>query len=420
MSELIIASVERTFRIGFDVLFVGSGGVFALFALYLVIVAAAALFYTCAPGLHIRASARIAVVVPAYNEADYIARTIESLEAQTYPRALFDIVVVADNCTDETAAMAHSAGAEVLVRDEPGEPGKGQALRFAIDDLLARTVPVDAIVVVDADSIAEPRMLARLVQAFDRGADAVQGESLLWDDGSSHAALRSVAYLLVNRVRPAGRAVLHLPSKLSGNGMLFSRRLLLEQPWNMISSVEDLEYSIRLRRAGVRPVFAGGAIVRSPAPPNAQAAETQRLRHEGGKLHMARAHVPRLVADAIRNRRPLLLDTALELALPPLSLLVTAAALEAVVGGVLVWQNLLSLWALTACLVALVSIPVYVLLGLHAGGAPRAAYVSLGQAPWFVLRNAVRSHRLLTFRSGSWVRTERPSDRTPDGPRRSR
>jgi len=57
--------------------------------------------------------------------------------------------------------------------------------------------------------------------------------------------------------------------------------------------------------------------------------------------------------------------------------------------------------------VALAAIPVYVVVGLVAAKAPRAAYVALAHAPAFVARKALRAHRLLRFRPDSWVRTER-------------
>src|SRR5207244_1957352 len=99
------------------------------------------------------------------------------------------------------------------------------------------------------------------------------------------------------------------------------------------TSTEDIEYAVKLRAAGIRPAFAAGAIVDSPTAPTAEAATQQQLRWEGGKVHVARTQIPRLVAAAVRTGRLSLLDAAVELAVPPLGLL-AAAAIAGTVAGV--------------------------------------------------------------------------------------
>ena len=391
------------------VLFASFGALAAGFALYNVVVAIASFFYRGYPqgarGTGPRT--RVSVLVPAHDEAALIARCVRSLEAQSYPSHLYDVIVVADNCTDATASIARSAGAEALVRDEPDARGKGRALRWAIDQVLQRPVPPDAVVVVDADAVADPDFLAALVRPFESGATAVQGESLLSEDGSPAASLRAAAFLLFNRVRPAGRSVLRLPCDLTGNGMLLASELLRAYPWDAFTSAEDLEYTVNLRLAGVRPVFAGGAILRSPSAPSAEAATHQQLRWEGGKLHVAKKHLPRLVREGLRRRDGRLLGIAFDLAVPPLGLLSAGAIAATVVGVPLVLLGALPPWSLASWLAALVAIPVYVLLGLRAARAPRSAYRSLARAPWFVVKKVLSVPRLLRFQADTWVRTDR-------------
>lgn len=391
------------------------GGVAALFGLYLVVLSIAAFFYRAyrrADARGDRPHTRVVVLVPAHNEERQIGRCVESLAAQTYPADLYETVVIADNCTDATEAAARAAGARVLVRNDPDARGKGRALRWAIDQILERGPRPHAVAVVDADSIADEEFLAALVRRLEAGAEAVQGESLLSEDGRPQSALRAAAFLLVNRVRPAGRAVLGLPCHLAGNGMLFRRELLAQNPWDAFTSTEDIEYAIKLRRAGVRPAFAGGAILRSPTAPNPEAAAQQQLRWEGGKLHVARTRIPQLLAAAVRERRPSLFDAAFDLAVPPLGLLAAGAAIGATAGGALAWRGLLPVWAVAPWVIALASIPCFVLIGLVAARAPASAYRALLQAPLFVVRKALRAHRLFGFRADSWVRTERASEQT--------
>lgn len=384
---------------GLDFLLAILGGALALAALYLLVPAAVALFYR-ERAREVTGQTDVVVLVPAHDEEETIAHCVQAFENQTYPRGHFQIVVIADNCSDGTAVAAAAAGAEVLVRNERDARGKGRALRWALDELLAREERPGAFVVVDADSSPDPGLLTGLVSRLETGALAVQGESLIVGDGSRAQELRAAAFLLVNRARPTGRAMLGLPANLAGNGMLFATQLLAERPWSAFSSTEDIEYGLELRAAGVKPVFARGAIVWSPAAPHGRAAEAQQLRWEGGKLHLARTLVPRLLAKGQ-------VDAAIELAIPPLGYLAAGAATVATTGVVLTWLDVVDSWAVIPAAVALAAIPVYVVVGLAAARAPRTAYVALAHAPAFVVRKALRAHRLLRFRPDSWVRTER-------------
>jgi cellulose synthase/poly-beta-1,6-N-acetylglucosamine synthase-like glycosyltransferase len=190
-----------------EVLFATAGGVTAVFALYLLLVVVAALLGGRRFGpdkASSTAQSTIAVVIPARDEEELVSRTVESLRIQTYPHDLYEIMVAADNCTDETAAVSRAAGANVLVRNDPDSRGKGYALQWAFERILARENPPDAVVVVDADSVADPAFLAILESHLQAGAAVVQGESLLVPDGSTTGALRAAAFLLVNE---PGRSV---------------------------------------------------------------------------------------------------------------------------------------------------------------------------------------------------------------------
>jgi hypothetical protein len=382
-----------------------AGVPFAAAGLYQVTLALAASRYRPFPPA--RGGTRLTVLVPAHDEESSIAACVRSLLDQTYPGELYEVAVVADNCTDHTAERAEAAGARVLVRDEPEVRGKGQALRWALDRVLVEAEPPDAVVVVDADTHADRGFLAALVAPLAAGAHAVQGESLLVDDGTRASTLRAAAFLLVNRVRPSGRAVLGLPSHLAGNGMLVRRETLEAHPWDAYTSAEDLEYALRLRLNRIDPVFAGGAILRSPTAPNAAAAREQQLRWEGGKIHLAKTWIPALVATAVRDRRPVLLDAAVELAVPPLGLLGAGAAAGTVAAAALVAGGAAPRRAVAPWAVAVASIPIYVLVGLRAAGAPASAYRALAGAPMLVVQKVPQLGRLLRFRGDTWVRTER-------------
>jgi hypothetical protein len=382
-----------------------AGAPLAALGAYQLALAAAAFLHR--PYARVDASLRVTVVVPAHDEATTIANCVRSLLAQDYPRELYEVVVVADNCTDDTGAVAENAGGRVLVRFDQDLRGKGHALRWTIDRLLDEQRPADAVAVVDADSTADAAFLSNLVRPLDHGAGAAQGESLLLDDGTPASAFRAAAFLLVNRVRPSGRAVLGLPSHLAGNGMLVRADVLRENPWSAYSSAEDLEYGLQLRVRGIEPRFAQGAILRSPTAPNEQAAATQQLRWEGGKAHLARTWIPRLLRTAVRERRPDLVDAAVELAVPPLAMVVGATSIGTAIAGAAAATGVVPRRAAAPWAFAFVAIPAYALLGLRAAGAPPSAYRSLVRAPLFVARKLTRSRSVLTFGGDTWVRTER-------------
>jgi hypothetical protein len=397
---MALIEIALTFTLG------GAGMVTATFGVYLAVLAASAFRHrpvavTGAP------RTRVTVLVPAHDESSLVAQTVRSLIDQDYPADLRRIVVIADNCTDDTAAHAAGAGAEVLVRDVPDVRGKGQALRWAMDRLLAMPDAPDAIAVVDADTIADPKFLATMIAAYEAGAPAVQGESLLCEDGTPRTALRVAAFMLINRVRPSGRAALGLPCNLCGNGMLVDADLLRKIPWTAFSATEDIEYSVSLRRAGIGPVFARGAILLSPAAPDAKTAEQQELRWEGGRVHLIRTWVPRMFAEAVRTRNASLFDAAFDLAVPPLGFLggaglVGLGASAALVAGGALPSLVLTPWAIT-----LLGVAFYVLGGLRAGGAPASSYSAMVRAPLFLAQKLLRIRRLLSFRPDSWVRTPR-------------
>jgi cellulose synthase/poly-beta-1,6-N-acetylglucosamine synthase-like glycosyltransferase len=390
-------------------------------ALYLVLLAFASFGHRSVetPPPH----SRVAVLVPAHNEEALVGRCVTTLRDQSYPVDLLDVVVIADNCTDETAARAAAAGATVLVRTAPDARGKGPALRWAVDRLLERDPALAALAVVDADSVAEPGLLAGLVARLEQGASVVQAEYLgRNEDGSTKSELRAAAFLLFHRVRFGGRAVLGLPCHLVGNGMLFSRQVLEDHPWDAFSSAEDLEYSVDLRLAGVRPVYAGDARLAAPVVGRGRAAEIQRLRWEGGRFYVVRTRLPRLLGTMIGRGRWSLLDAAVDLAVPPLGLLAAGSLLGATLGVVLLVAGVAAPWVVAPWLVAVAAVPIFVVVGLAAARAPRAMWRALLVAPALVVSELWTRLRLLRgLRATTWERTLRPGEEelcsaTPEGP----
>jgi len=395
--------------LAFGIILAAAGLPFAVAGLYLLVLALASFRRVRAPR---RADPppRLAVLVPAHDEEELIARCVESLLAQDYPPSRFRVVVIADNCSDRTAAVAGGVGAVVMERRDDRR-GKGHALRWAMDRLLAAAEPPDAVVVVDADSVAEPDLLRHLAATLAAGADVAQAEYLvLADDSSTRSRLVAAAFLLFHRVRFGGRAALGMPASLVGNGMLFSRRLLETLPWNAFTGVEDLEYTIELRLAGFRPQYVPVARLAGPVPHGYRGMRGQRLRWEGGRWHVVRTRLPQLVGHALR-RDPGVLDAALDLAVPPLGLLAMGTLAGGVVTAAAVALHVATAWSLSPWLLAVAALTAFVLLGLRSARAPASLWLALLEAPRFLAWKAVTYVSILVgFDPHRWERAERPAE----------
>jgi cellulose synthase/poly-beta-1,6-N-acetylglucosamine synthase-like glycosyltransferase len=378
-------------------------------ALYLLLLAVASCFHRPTRA-KINPRHRLVVLVPAHNEAEMISRCVQALIRQGYPRELFRVVVIADNCDDATGELAARAGAEVLVRRDPRLRGKGQALRWGIERVLADRPAADAVVVVDADSITESHFLAELEARLAQGSRAVQADDLvLPQTGSPRSVLEATALLLRNRVRFAGRAVIGLPAMLCGNGMLLSREVLDEHPWNAFTVTEDSEYSVSLRVAGIRIAFAQNARVLAAATSGGRGAYTQGLRWESGRFQMMRRWFKPLLRAIVLKRRIGLLELLIDLCVLPLGLLSLVTLGGTGLSLALVAAHAISPFSALPWGIALISVPLYVLLGLYGAHAPVAFYRALLLAPLFIAGKLKIYRALLRSReAGAWVRTERP------------
>lgn len=259
----------------------------------------------------------IAIIVPAHNEAGGIARTVGNLLEIARADGAATVVVIADNCSDATAQIARTCGARVLERFDEKRRGKGYALDFAFRSLAGEGF--FAYVVIDADSLADARLLAAVRTRFERGAEAVQARyTVLNSDASARTELAELALCAFNCLRPRGRQALGLSAGLLGNGFALRSSVLARLPYRASSVVEDLEYHLELVASGVRVHFADETVVRGEMPTARSAQDTQRARWEGGRLRMLRSHGGRLLWRAVTGQ-PRLVEPLLELLLLPLA-----------------------------------------------------------------------------------------------------
>jgi len=346
---------------------------------------------------------RFAVVVPAHDEEAGIGATVASLRAMRYPPDRFRVLVVADNCSDDTAGRAAAAGAAVLERHDAERRGKGYALAHAFDHVAADGW-ADAVVVVDADTLVSENLLAAFAARLAAGAQAVQAEYGVRNALASwRTRLMTLAFALFHGVRSLARERLSLSCGLRGNGMAFSCRVLRQVPHRAFSIVEDAEYGIALGLAGHRVWYAWEAHVRGDMASSERASRSQRQRWEGGRRDLVRRLVPTLLVRGLRERSATLLDLAADLLVPPLSTLVIGATVGSMVAVAAFAAGAVRL-APWPWLAAVSGLLVYVARGWVASGLGLAGLRDLLWAPVYVawkLSLAVRG------RSREWVRTTR-------------
>ncbi|WPB77051.1 exopolysaccharide biosynthesis GT2 family glycosyltransferase EpsU [Archangium violaceum] len=347
------------------------------------------------------------IIIPAHNEEAGIARTVSNLSRVDWPVELRRILVVADNCADATADRAREAGATVLVRHNQELRGKGYALQHAFERSLADGF-ADAVVVVDADTEVTPNLLHAFALRLEAGAQAVQAHyGVLNPHASWRTRLMAVAMALFHKVRSLGRERLGVSCGLRGNGMCFTHAIIRQVPHEAFSIVEDLEYGIRLGKAGQRVHYAWEAEALGEMVTSEKAARSQRRRWDGGRMAMTRKFGLPLLAEGLRKGDKVLVDLAMDLLVPPLSWVVLGA------GAVTVASGALSLWlghpTLSSYLASasVLSLVLYVMRGWWVSGMGLAGLSALAWAPFYVAWKVWLMLSRPEEKKGEWVRTTR-------------
>lgn len=357
-------------------------------ALHLGLLAAASLRYAEPRPAGPVPRVRFLVMVPAHNEEAVIRQTLAAIGANRRPGD--QVMVVADRCTDQTAALARIHGARVLERGPDEAPGRAAARQAGIAAALERD-DWDALVMIDADSVIEPGFLTACERMLACGARAVQARSEAELRGGLVGQASLAAFALQGLTMPRGRDRLGLLVRLRGTGMVLRRELLTRFAFRAPAS-EDLWFSLDLCLAGVLPRHAESARLRSVSVRSWSAASGQRTRYEAGRISAAREYLPRLLASPTAAA----LEAAWWLATPPFA--VAAGSL----GAGLVLALLAGSAPLAAVLAGLLLLLGGVLVtALVQARASLGTWLALLAAPWYVLwKLGVQARALASVRRG--------------------
>lgn len=347
------------------------------------------------------------IMIPAHDEADGIVRTLESLASAR--EAGMNILVVADNCSDNTADVARRHGANVIERHDPGHGGKGYALDFGRAHLQAGSSEYlpECVIVLDADCRAETGALDAIARAAIQRQRPVQASYLLNADlsGSPMVQISNFAFLVKNLVRQKGLSRIGAPVMLTGSGMAFPWTLFAKAPLASGEIVEDLAIGIALSRQGAPPIFASMATIWSD-PSVEHGTLTQRTRWENGFVAMARTEAIPLLLTGLRTGRGALIWLALHLMVPPLALLMIANA------GLLILLTLLALagagsMALITQAVLMLLVGLTVLLAWVGYGRSQMPFGTILRIPLYIVWKLPVYRKLASGGERRWIRTER-------------
>lgn len=282
-------------------------------AVYLGVLALASWRYR--PRQHSSGQLTWGVIVPAHDEEQVIAETVQHVRHTAYPGQKIRVMVIADNCSDRTSAVAKMAGAEVFERSDIHRRGKGHALDWFLTQHVAAYCELDALCIVDADSAMDPQFFNEMNCALsDPQVQVVQGSNRVSNPLENwRTALVHAAFCVFNHLRMAGTQKLFRTSTLKGNGMAFRTVILADLKWPAYSCIEDLEYTMVLADRAIRVSYQSTAVISSAMIASARQAGVQRRRWEAGRLLFSYRNLGRAIR---RGHWALVCD----LLTPPLSL----------------------------------------------------------------------------------------------------
>lgn len=245
-------------------------------------------------------------VIPAHNEESVIKNLVDSLQEQDYPRELYDIYVIADNCNDNTAQIAKDAGAIVLKRFDEEHKTKGFALNWFLQQKIEENADYDAMCVFDADNIVDKNFLKNMNKKLCQGEDIVQGYRDIKNPTDTWISSGyAIFYWMMHRFYHLARYNLGLSPLLNGTGFMVKFDLLKPDGWQTETLTEDIEYSLINIAAGRKLGWAVDAIVYDEQPTTFKASWSQRSRWSVGHLQCMKRYTKDL-ANGVKDNKTLM------------------------------------------------------------------------------------------------------------------
>jgi len=257
---------------------------------------------------------KFAILVPARNEELVIENLLKSLKKQEYPKEMYDVFVIANNCTDKTKEISIKNGVSVIECERPVK-SKGEALRYAFDIL--KNKEYDAFIIFDADNIVHPKFISKMNDALYAGYNVAQGfrdsknPSDTWVSGCY-----SIHYLIHNTFLNKSRMNMDKSSFINGTGFMIAKKLIDKYGYNSKTLTEDIELTVKCAMNDEQIAFIQDAITYDEQVANFKASWKQRMRWSIGTIQCYRLYFAKLMKKGIRNKKFLCIDSAIFLASP--------------------------------------------------------------------------------------------------------
>ena len=234
-------------------------------------------------------------IIPAHNEEKVVSNLIESLKNQTYDKDLYDIYVIADNCTDNTANVARRAGAIVLERFDPAHKTKGYALQWFLKQKIEENADYDAFFVFDADNIVDKDFIVNMNKKLCQGEDVVQGYRDIKNPTDNWiTAGYALFYWTMHRLYHLARYNVGLSTLLNGTGFMVRFDVVKPEGWQTETLTEDIEFSLKRIIKGKKLGWAIDAIVYDEQPTSFKQSWSQRSRWTVGHMQCMKRYTGEL------------------------------------------------------------------------------------------------------------------------------
>lgn len=252
------------------------------------------------------------IILPAHNEEAVIGNLISSLKELDYPKDLYDIAVIVDNCTDNTEKIAKEMGAKIYIRNEtdPSKKTKGYAMQEYLNTLLADSnMDYDAFCVFDADNIVDKNFLTVMNKHLCQGEEVVQGYRDIKNPTDSWiSAGYAIFYWMMNRFYHLARYNAGLSPLINGTGFMVKFDVIRDTGWNTNTLTEDIEFSLKTIIQGKKLGWAVDAICYDEQPVTFGPSWSQRSRWTMGHIQCLKEYTGELAKAASENKTLMNLD----------------------------------------------------------------------------------------------------------------
>ena len=279
------------------------GWIIVIYWLYQLIISACALIQFKEKPLIKNKKHKFMIIVPAHNEATVVGALVESLQALDYPKELYDIYVIADNCTDNTAQIAKDLGAIVYERFDETKKTKGFAMQWFLNQKIKENADYDAFCVFDADNVVDKNFLNAMNKKLCQGEEIVQGYRDIKNPADSWiSAGYALFYWMMNRFYHLARYNLGLSPLINGTGFMVDFNLIKPTGWDTITLTEDIEFSLKNIAKGRKLGWATDAIVYDEQPTEFKQSWSQRSRWTVGHLQCMKYYTKDLAEGVVEYR----------------------------------------------------------------------------------------------------------------------